>query len=188
MMPAQSIKTQQRGAALVIGLLLLLVITILAVAIIQVVTLQERMSRNLRDQTVAFQSAETALRAAEDAVNLGNVTGSPFKFARFTSACTVSLSGVTHTGFCLPSSNATPQWKAVSWAAGSTGSVEVSTPSPPTGVTAPRYMIELISGKSQFIVGKGCTSAVFRISARGFGPNNAVSTIQSVYRYRVPSC
>jgi type IV pilus assembly protein PilX len=56
----------QRGAALVVSLLLLLVMTILALSMSQTTRLQERMAGNSRDTKLAFQSAETGLRAAED--------------------------------------------------------------------------------------------------------------------------
>jgi type IV pilus assembly protein PilX len=51
---------------LIVGLILLMVITLLALAGIQGVSLQERMSGNAYDRNLAFQSAEAALRYAED--------------------------------------------------------------------------------------------------------------------------
>ncbi len=50
---------------LVVSLLLLLVLTILAVAASQTTRLQERMAWNMRDVDLAFQGAEAGLRAAE---------------------------------------------------------------------------------------------------------------------------
>lgn len=55
----------QRGAVLIVSLILLLVMTILALSGSQVVRLQERMTGNLRDTDLAFQGAEAALRDAE---------------------------------------------------------------------------------------------------------------------------
>jgi type IV pilus assembly protein PilX len=55
----------QRGAALITALLLLLVMTILAVTVMQMSRMQERMAGNTRDSNVAFESAEAALRNAE---------------------------------------------------------------------------------------------------------------------------
>ena len=60
----------QRGITLVMSLIFLLLLTILGVTAISTSTLQEKMSGNLRDQDVAFQAAESALRGGEDAVNL----------------------------------------------------------------------------------------------------------------------
>jgi type IV pilus assembly protein PilX len=61
--PSQS---TQRGAALVVSLLLLLVMTILALSMSQTTRIQERMAGNSRDAKLAFQSAESGLRAAEE--------------------------------------------------------------------------------------------------------------------------
>lgn len=56
----------QRGAVLVVGLLLLMVLTLIGVASMQSTTLQERMAANMREQEQAFQSAEAALRSGEN--------------------------------------------------------------------------------------------------------------------------
>ncbi len=56
---------QQRGAALIIALILLLVVTILAVAGMQNTILQERMAGNMHDRNIAFQYAESGLRDAQ---------------------------------------------------------------------------------------------------------------------------
>lgn len=58
--------TRQRGAVLVVSLLLLLVMTILGLGASQSTRLQERMAGNQRDQEVALQGAEASLRAAEE--------------------------------------------------------------------------------------------------------------------------
>jgi type IV pilus assembly protein PilX len=59
-------KGQQKGAVLIVGLILLMVITLLALAGIQGVSLQERMSGNAYDRNLAFQAAESALRYVEN--------------------------------------------------------------------------------------------------------------------------
>ena len=69
--------SRQRGVTLVISLIFLLLLTILGVTAMNTSTLQEKMSGNLRDQDLAFQAAESALRGGEDAVNLIWVSGKP---------------------------------------------------------------------------------------------------------------
>jgi type IV pilus assembly protein PilX len=65
----------QRGAALVISLILLVVITLVGLASIRSTQLQESMSGNMYDRSLAFQRAESALRAAEDAIIItSNIT------------------------------------------------------------------------------------------------------------------
>lgn len=55
----------QRGSALAIALIFLLLMTLLGVSAMQGSNMQERMAGNLRDRNMAFQSAEAALRAGE---------------------------------------------------------------------------------------------------------------------------
>ncbi len=56
----------QRGMALIISLLFLLVLTMLGMTSMQTTTMQERMAGNVRDRNVALQAAEAALRTAEE--------------------------------------------------------------------------------------------------------------------------
>ncbi len=58
-------RARQRGATLVIVLILLLVMTVLGVASMRGVLLEERMSANMLDRSYAFQAAEAALREGE---------------------------------------------------------------------------------------------------------------------------
>lgn len=192
----------QYGIAMVMGMVMLLVLTILAVVIVQVVTLQGKMARNLKDQAMAFQAGEAALRSAEVDISDGLISGetaavvppnplvrftSNFKFTNFTTTCTIA--GVSESyARCLPSVTTTPQWQSVTWAASSTDTLAVSALTLPTGVALPRYIVELLSGKPSFDASTGCSTAIFRISARGYGPNGAVSNLQSVYSYQPMNC
>ena len=56
---------RQQGAILIIALLFLVLLTIIGVSSISGVALEEKMASNLREQNVAFQAAESALRDAE---------------------------------------------------------------------------------------------------------------------------
>jgi type IV pilus assembly protein PilX len=55
----------QRGAVLIVSMLLLLVMTVLALAASQATQMQERMAGNARDLDLAFQAGEAGVRAAE---------------------------------------------------------------------------------------------------------------------------
>lgn len=59
---------RQSGAAMVIALVMLLVLTLLATASARMTLLEERMTGNTQDRNVAFQVAEAALRQGEDIV------------------------------------------------------------------------------------------------------------------------
>jgi type IV pilus assembly protein PilX len=63
-------RSHQRGAILVVSLLLLLVMTVLGVAAMHVTNMEERMAGNVRDVNLAFQGAEAGLRDAEDRIRL----------------------------------------------------------------------------------------------------------------------
>lgn len=67
--------TRQRGAALVVALLMLLVMTVLGLASMQVTRMEEKMAGNARDVNLAFQGAEAGLREAEE--RLRAVAGKP---------------------------------------------------------------------------------------------------------------
>ncbi len=63
---------KQQGAILVISLLILAVITMISLAGMRTATMEEKMASNIRDRSVAFQSAERGMLDAE-AVILGFV-------------------------------------------------------------------------------------------------------------------
>ena len=66
----------QRGAVLIVALVLLLVLTILGTAGIQDTTMEERMAGNYRDHSAAMAAAETALRLGEDSIAMTSVHNS----------------------------------------------------------------------------------------------------------------
>ena len=55
----------QRGASLLVVLILLLVVTLLGLAVLRSTLLEERMTANMLDRSLGFQAAESALREAE---------------------------------------------------------------------------------------------------------------------------
>lgn len=55
----------ERGAAMIIALIMLLVLTVLATTTSRMTLLEERMTGNTQDNRVAFQAAEAALRDGE---------------------------------------------------------------------------------------------------------------------------
>ena len=63
-------RRKQQGAALVVALILLVVATLIGLASSRNTVLQERMSSNSYDRSMAFQRSEAALRFAESRINL----------------------------------------------------------------------------------------------------------------------
>ena len=68
---------KERGAVLIVSLLLLLVMTILALGASQSTRLQERMAGSMRSQDLAFQAAEAGLRAGERWLGNEGMTAPP---------------------------------------------------------------------------------------------------------------
>ena len=61
---------KERGVALVVSLILLMLASLIGLASVRGTNLQERMSANMYDRSLAFQRAESTLRAAEIAIRL----------------------------------------------------------------------------------------------------------------------
>ena len=57
--------TSQRGAVLLVSLMILLIMTVLGIAGMGTTTMEEKMAANNQQQQQAYQAAETALRDAE---------------------------------------------------------------------------------------------------------------------------
>ena len=70
---------RQRGATLVVGMILMVLLTLLGLTAMGTSLLEERMAANARDRIRAFQAAEAALRLCESAIDpnttIFNLTG-----------------------------------------------------------------------------------------------------------------
>jgi type IV pilus assembly protein PilX len=59
------IRKRESGAALIVALIFLLIMSLLGTSSVRTSTMQERMAGNMRDSNVAFQRSEAGLRSAE---------------------------------------------------------------------------------------------------------------------------
>jgi len=157
----------QKGAALVISLIMLLLLTILGITAMQTTTMQERMAGNARERSNAFQIAEAGLTAGESYLN--QVTIGPFS----TSA---NADGLYQAKSVLLTTD-NEWWNiATTWTAGSdTGTL-----------TGSRYIVEqlpaLATGGS-LEAGTPGVLQYYRITAQGTGPaNTAVVMLQSTFK------
>jgi len=66
---AFSFGAREQGVALIMSLVMLLILTILGISSVQTTSMQERMTINARDNDLAFQAAESAVREAEIFLN-----------------------------------------------------------------------------------------------------------------------
>ncbi len=60
--------SQQRGAVLIVALIMLLLLTIIGLSSMRGTSLQENMAGNMRDSNMALQASEAALRKGEEQV------------------------------------------------------------------------------------------------------------------------
>lgn len=163
------LRSKQRGIVLVTGLIFLVMMTLLGVTAMQTTMLEEKMVGNLRDENLAFQAAEAALREGElflQQISLPVFDGS---------------NGLYHHA-------SSPAPEPISWSGWSTSGSPIATPM--AGVASqPRYIIEqlvsipLETGGSVQQSATTMTSSMYRIIARGVGgTETAVVILQSVYR------
>lgn len=140
----------ERGAALVITLVLLVIITLLGLASLRQTALEERMSANMKDRSIALQSAEFGLRAAETWL-----TSQPDPIIEGAGLLPADQFGETDFS----------KWSQSDWSSkGATSSV------PGTTVT-PRYAIEYWTSKVPSVEeqDKGMGTHYYRISSLGQG-------------------
>lgn len=180
---------RERGAALIISLILLVLITLISVASLRNVVLEEKMVSNFYDRSLAFQSAEAGLRAGE-AVAVAQASASPkhaqaLALAVPTSAtqCTSSCSG----GLCSPPGPAPDFFCEGRWnMTGFTGWTNATGVSLNTQAgSAPQYFVEFLGNTypcdpATPLVNTTC--ARYRITARSqTGADRAEVMLQSVY-------
>lgn len=75
------VDSRQRGAVLLVGLIMVLLMTIVGLAAIRSSGLQETMAGNMRERNLAFQAAEASLRVGEALVENNNVDALDFSGA-----------------------------------------------------------------------------------------------------------
>lgn len=161
----------QKGAALIICMILLLVMTILGVSTITSTTMEEKMAGNIRNRHMSFQAAEAALRAGETIA--GNI------------AAGTNFNG---TNGLYPRSQAGdtnyPIWdqaSGINWqdADAIDGLVQ-----------APQYIVENFGTAPrdndcmlEVPLPPGCLLPVYRVTAQGWGLNiNGYTMLQSTYK------
>jgi type IV pilus assembly protein PilX len=176
----------QGGAALVTGLIFLIILTLLGVTAMQTSTMEERMSGNARDRNIALQAAEAALRDAERDILCREIDGSIAATQRtfgcisgMTGAdaactdglcCTINAPGIA----CIEPSTPVYQSASLSAAPSVAYGTYTAAPAIPSVSQQPRYLIEPFR-KQQV--------NYYRITARGYGANaNTQLTLQEVYK------
>ena len=161
--------SRQQGVVLATGLIFLVMMTLLGVTAMQTTLLEEKMAGNLRDEMLAFQAAEAALREGEtflQQITLPEFDGSNglFHYASFPAPDPITWSGWSTSGRTMTATM--------------------------SGVASqPRYIIEQLitvpaeKGGSVQQSATTITSNMYRVIARGVGGSeSAVIILQSDYR------
>jgi type IV pilus assembly protein PilX len=188
---------QQRGAALVCALMLMLATMLMAVAISRAVFASIASAGAERERGLAREAAEAGLRDAERDIAADIATSAdPTRAARFTAAGAGSFiagcgRGSADRGLCLPASP--PAWQALDLAAagnpalvpyGHYTGASLATGKGLLPARPPAYLIEKIAPP-------GATAAMgsfYRITAIGFGSHASTRVVlQSVYRKPPPA-
>jgi len=169
----------QRGIALVMALVFLMLLTMLGITALNMTSLEEKMAGNTKDRDLAFQATESALLAGE------NTVGSAIMVNAVVASATI-----TNDGLHKSSTTSTPVWDE------STGVWSGSDYRTYAGLTKvaeqPKYIIEdlgQIQDKGGSLVlpqnYKSTGKNLFRITGRGVGGTvSAVVMVQSTYEKR----
>jgi type IV pilus assembly protein PilX len=179
-------QSRQSGAALITGLIFLVVLTMIGITAARMSTLEERMSGNMRDRSIAMQAAERALRDAERDIS-GPAAGSTRSpaisgISNFVAACTAGLCyNGTNGNANGVDWNLTPVWTLVSMTAAPSIAFGANTPANNiAGLSSqPRYLIEGIRKTPP----GGAEEFYYRITVRAQGVNdNTVVWLQEVFK------
>jgi type IV pilus assembly protein PilX len=159
----------EKGSVLVVSLIILLIMTLIGLAGMEVTSLEEKMAGSMRDRNIAFQAGEATLLAGEDYLN--------------TQTLLPAFDG-SNGLYALPG-NGTKRWETVDWSNAtavnfnSSGFADLASP--------PAYIIEsLEAANSDDSLEVGIPSGVtnyYRVSARAVGKTDTAEVIlQTVYK------
>jgi type IV pilus assembly protein PilX len=165
---------QQSGIVLIVSFIILLLLTIIGISGMKVTGLEEKMAGNDRDQNVAFQSAEAALRAGEARIDtiysdgngsISSFCGNTVGLYHEVNLCTANVAATK--------ANAPNAFDSETWTDKKSVAVaSVSTTASSSGnklvTAAPRYFITYVAIIPP--VSAGASPAyLFTVTARGLG-------------------
>jgi type IV pilus assembly protein PilX len=161
---------QERGAALIVALIILALMLMLGISVIRNVTADERMAGNSYNRAVSFQAADAALKEIERLVE----NKKPTILANCDTVETVKVCAA-------PSATATPRWEDSSFASWTNATAVTS-----AGITTtPQYFVEYLGNTfscdpSDAAANNDCKR--YRITTRvEAGNGRAPVMLQSIY-------
>ncbi|AFL74091.1 pilus assembly PilX family protein [Thiocystis violascens] len=185
-------RARQEGAALIVALILLVVITLLSLSGVHTVSLEERMTANTFDRGLAFQSAEAALKDGEAAAlaqsdAIPPNSGFPGSGVYNDADSTCGSSTCNANGLCAqPDKDCTARWldsSVTNWMnASGTGLTTLQQ------AVAAQYLVEFLGGNFPCDVDNPTSGAQncyrYRVTARSHNPassNRAMVILQTIY-------
>lgn len=173
-----ALPARQRGATLVIALLVLVLIMMIGISAVSTSDTQFKLAGNLQFQDSALNNAESAVTAAENWLSTGTNHGDA-AFAIYDGTKPELLPIGRLAGLSAPDNSAL----SMTWADANSQAVD--------GNTRQRYYIELMSlnnklqGSSQVVGGRtnaGCNQVnTYQITGRGVSARGATKFVQSYY-------
>ena len=171
----QNFPARERGAAMVIALVMLLVLTLLATASARMTLLEERMTGNTQDRNIAFQAAEAGLRAGEDEAQVPVLP-----------AFDANAGGL----YVAAAPGAQPVWEGVDWTDADQVSVseELADAPGPLADASMSYLVEQLPrvaspGESLASDGSVDEATFYRVTSRGVGVGGtATVTLQTTFK------
>ena len=165
---------KNRGAALFVSLMLLLILTVLGLSSSNVSIMQERMAGNVLDNNLAFQDAEETLREIESRLDRGLIGPG--------TSPTMEDLGLSRYDCTATSGEAWANWGAAPWQT-----------APETGNNF--FVAELGTSSAGTVTGSSCRPMselktfddsdiqfdYYLIVARGAGPGGAEAIVQSIF-------
>ena len=179
----------QQGVVLIVALMMVLILTLLGVTISRLQTVEDRISTNDQNRTVATENTEAVLRYAECSLQ-GGCGGALWSNAAF-AADTAGLFELDLTnGSIATATSPDVALAGATWASPAGATLAYAGPALQTGTTAPQFIIEklpaiVLPGDSTAQVqydGAGGASP-YQITAFAVGADNTSrAVLQSVFR------
>lgn len=176
--------TKQQGAALIVTILLLVLISLMAITAARTGIMEERLARSARGRTMSFTASESALNDARREILSDDTSLVRSDFfinagaAHASDDCGTSASNARLKGICTAATTGSTRWAQYMATAGTTrGSYITNKPFSTSGGTAavaaePRYLIEIIpiSGTPGETSTASYKNPRYRVTSEGFGP------------------
>lgn len=187
--------SSQKGIALLVSLIMLIVVTLIGISSIRTVLMEERMTGNTYDRSLGFQAAEAALRVGEAQALAQSQTTPPnagFPGASGTYADSTSgtcpadyftNASLCTNGFCkTPDVDCAGRWEDATF----TGWQNATGLSLGTVVSGtPQFFVEYLGGNFPCQPDTDPTTYLscsrYRVTARSTGTDRATVILQSIY-------